>query len=117
MDSRLTLRCARYPSVAAALQAAKLTPQQHEAYRAALGSAYIYAGAFTPSTQNSYVSSSGERKSGAQFDSVELAQYADSVQSLLGVEPTSALAKNREFLSAHPDEFQALEATKMWATP
>lgn len=88
---------AKYPSVAGAFNAAKLTPQQYDAYRAALASTAVYKHAFDLGT-NTMIS-------------------ADSVRSFLGVESTSAVAKNLEFMSAHPDEFSALEATGMWETP
>ena len=87
----------KYPSVAAALKEAKLTPQQHDAIRAALASAFIYQYG---------IETGAEHQAGA-----------DSVRAFLGIDPASALAKNLEFISTHPDELASLEAAEMWQTP
>ncbi len=80
---------AKYPSVAKALQDAELTAQEHDAYRAALVSARI-----TENVSENFST------------------------SLIGpVEKMSVLGQNVEFMAAHPDELQALAATKMWDTP
>ena len=86
---------ARQPSVAAALQAAGLTAQQHDAYRVALASAKL----------------TGLGEQGGEPD-------ARSWR----VEPTSTLGKNVAFVHAHPDETAAFAwgdatGTRMWYTP
>jgi hypothetical protein len=79
---------AQYPSVAADLKAAGLTAQQHDAYRVALIGFITF-------------------------------QQVNAEQPLLlgSAEPTSVLGRNIRFIKAHPDEFNALEATKIWLTP
>jgi hypothetical protein len=90
---------AKYPSVAAAFEAAKLTPEQHEAYRAALAGTFAYS------------------NTGGRAPSSRPTRADSMMRSLLGVEPTSAVVKNFVFMQAHPDEFLALEKTEMWSTP
>jgi hypothetical protein len=92
---------AQYPSVAADLTAAGLTPKEHEVYRIALASARAYRNGL-----NTYESVHGTGTT-----------TADSVQHFLGLDRTSPLVRNAAFLAAHPDAAAALEATGMWETP
>ncbi len=89
---------AKYPAVAAALQAVRLTAAQHDAYRAALVSARIYRNALL----------TGVRK----YDVA-----ADSVQAFLGLRPTSVVVRNSNFVEAARATARALEDTGMWITP
>lgn len=94
---------AQYPSVAADLQAAGLTAQQHEAYRAALLGASVAKYLNIDLPQDSMFVAYWRRERG------ELPRFA--------VKANSSLGRNIAFLQAHPDELQALEATEMWSTP
>lgn len=104
---------AQYPSVAAALQAAGLTPSQHDAYRAALVSAQI---ANVRSWGLESAAGAAQSAASAILDSTprEETVLADPT---VGIASTSVLAKNAEFMNAHPDEFAALETAGMWSTP
>ncbi len=94
-----------YPSVAAAFRAAHLTPEQHEAYRVALVSARVYE--ITLQT--------GGR----------MGISADSVSRFLGIQPTSAVAKNLAFMAEYSGALKATyrttfskdKAAKLWTTP
>jgi hypothetical protein len=81
---------AKYPPVAAALRAAGLTAEQHEAYRVALISAEAIANADRVRTLN---------------------------RQPRPIQATGVLTKNVEFVQGHPDELKALDATGMWSTP
>lgn len=85
---------ARYPAVAADLKQAGLTAQEHDAYRLALLTAqYVRTGL--------------------------RAEAYDRTNAILteAVAANLVLKKNLEFLDTHADELEALEATKVWATP
>lgn len=88
---------AQYSSVATDLTRAGLTARQHDAYRVALASAqYVVAAQMVRADQ--------------------VAPLA--VQALAAtIAANRVLGKNVEFMRAHPDELQALEATGMWSTP
>jgi len=80
---------ARYPAVAATLAEVKLTPQQLEAYRAAILGVLVY-----------------ERADSVPMRDWTLPRQIDRPPAkFLGVEPTSALAQNFALSKAHPDEF------------
>lgn len=53
----------------------------------------------------------------AALASARMLVIGDELRALLAVKATSAMAKNVEFLRAHPNELAALEATGMWSTP
>jgi len=93
---------AKYPSVAAGLEAAGLTARQHDAYRAALISASVATQA-----GNLVWTRTG----------VTLAGTLEGVTSTLGISAMSTLGKNVAFMWAHKDAFKALGATGMWTTP
>jgi hypothetical protein len=78
-----------YPSVAADLEKAGLTAQQHDVYRVAMISAIL-----SRIIRN-------EHTEGLSWP----------------IEATSVLGKNVEFIGNHPDEYKALWATKIWDTP
>ncbi len=86
---------AQFPSVAAVFEAVQLTPQQHDAYRAAALGVLIYESTLLSHPYN--------------------AEYSLGYQ--LEVNPVSALGRNLGFLNSHRDEFARLEATGMWVTP
>lgn len=87
----MTALAAKYPSVAAALKASGLTAEQHDAYRVALVGARLV------------------QSPGRPFRDFYAKIYTPQ---------GSVHAMNVEFMNAHLDEFQALEALGgMWYTP
>jgi predicted esterase len=96
---------ATYPSVAADLEAAGLTAQQHEAYRVALLSANVgwWASADVKSLPGGVIGS--------------LVSQAPPIS----IEATSVQGKNIEFMHrmylGQDPQFLALAATHMWSTP
>jgi hypothetical protein len=89
---------AKYSSVAAVFRAAGVSPELHDAYRAALASARIYGNAL--------------RTGRLKYDVA-----ADSVRALLGLSPASAVVRNFAFLEERPAAARALEDTGIWVTP
>lgn len=90
---------ARYPSVAADLQAAGLTAKQEDAYRTAMVRVRCaWVGGVVP---------------GVPMDTLPFAKNIP----FKTIAPTSVLGQNVAFRRAHAGEFKALAATGMWATP
>jgi hypothetical protein len=97
----------QYPAIAALFTTAKLTPEQHDAYRIALMSALAL---HTFPTDFSKVMPNGD-----------LAQLRDQMHAFITghmtVSPTSVQGKNLAFITEYHDELRALAATKIWSTP
>lgn len=102
----------KYPSVATALKAAGLTPQEHEAYRVAIATALLDKRMLETTANLKQL-----HEHPSPSDNVPLIERAFDAIPNFTIDASSVQGANVTFLNTHPDERGVLFRTGMMATP
>ena len=107
---------AKYPSVAADLQAAGLTAEQHEVYRVALLSAYSGIPRSRPTVMPHLpnMPSAVSLSIDSVYFKLKQWEFDHSHDVPLAIDPTSVQGQNVAFVLAHSDILQPLESEKYY---
>jgi hypothetical protein len=102
----------KYPSVAAALKAAGVTPQEHEAYRVAIATALIDKQMLETTANLKQL-----HEHPTTSPNVSLIERALDAIPNFTIDPSSVQGANVTFLDTHPEELGILFRTGMMTTP